>query len=383
MIKCKKVFDFIRRAKPENPVYIYRRDAIAKATIFFLKNFKGSVLFAVKANSSGLVLRDLIKLGINKFDVASLQEVVKVKNIFPEAKLFFMHPVKSREAIRKSYFNYGVRDFVIDSVYELKKITEEIYPENDIRLYVRFSVTNNYSLLKLTDKFGVDEKEAIFLLKKCSEFSKNLGLCCHVGSQCMDPEAYRIAIRTSASIMKQVKKTISVLDIGGGFPSAYPNLTTKYLMNYFDAIHDELSKNNLNCELLCEPGRALVAESGAIVVKVELRKGNSLYINDGRYGNLFDADGQLYMLPVRAFRIDGALSNENDNFSFFGPTCDSYDFMQGPFLLPKDIREEDYIEIGQTGAYGTTLSTKFNGFGSAVPFDVFSTDESPILSMYN
>ena len=105
-------------------------------------------------------------------------------------------------------------------------------------------------------------------------------------------------------------------------------------------------------DLICEPGRAIVAESGSTIVKVVLRKKEKLYINDGTYGTLFDGGVPNFVFPSKMISNGRIQSKKLTAFSFFGPTCDSLDYMKGPFLLPNNIKEGDYIELGQLGAYG-------------------------------
>ena len=132
-------------------------------------------------------------------------------------------------------------------------------------------------------------------------------------------------------------------------------------------------------ELFCEPGRAIVAESGSAIVKVVLRKKQKLYINDGTYGTLFDAGVPNFIFPNKMISNGRVQSKKLTAFSFFGPTCDSLDYMKGPFLLPNNIKEGDYIELGQLGAYGLTFRTKFNGFYSN---QIFELNDKPIMSIY-
>ena len=133
-------------------------------------------------------------------------------------------------------------------------------------------------------------------------------------------------------------------------------------------------------KIICEPGRALVAESGSTVVKVNLRKKNKLYINDGTYGSLFDAGVPNFILPTRMISNGRAQSKKLTTFNFYGPTCDSLDYMKGPFILPNNIKENDYIELGQLGAYGLTFRTKFNGFYSD---EIYEVEDNPIMTMYD
>jgi ornithine decarboxylase len=179
---------------------------------------------------------------------------------------------------------------------------------------------------------------------------------------------------------------LDILDIGGGFPSIYPGLMPPALPSYMKAIKKALKAHPslAGCAVLCEPGRALVAEGGSVVVRVELRKGNMLYINDGTYGTLFDAGHPGFVYPVKAIRPEGQgkekLSQELAEFGFFGPTCDSLDTMKGPFHLPVDIAEGDWIEIGQLGAYGATMQTNFNGFFSDQQVEVA---DKPLMSIFS
>ncbi|MFM9889842.1 MAG: type III PLP-dependent enzyme [Rickettsiales bacterium] len=370
----------VKHLQPEQPVILYRPHALKRSAELFLSRFRGTVMFAVKTNPDEHVLRDLWAAGVRTFDVASLHEIAMVRGLFPEAELFFMHTVKSRHAIREAYFTYGVRHFSLDSEEELAKILVETKYADDLSLHVRLAIPNTYAELALTDKFGCPLDRAPALLQRVRTVAAHAGVCFHVGSQCMHPDAYKLAIKLAKQVVKASGVKIDSFDVGGGFPSIYPGMTPPDLSGYFNAIHDatrDLVKQH-GCQLLCEPGRALVAESGAVVVRVEARKGDYLYINDGTYGSLFDAGTPKFIYPSRLLNRTG--SDEEKGFSFYGPTCDTLDFMKGPFFLPADVQEGDYIEIGQLGAYGRTMATRFNGF-SVANAAVIVRDE-PLLSMY-
>ena len=368
--------------KPHKPTHIFRPKSIEKATKCFLNGFPGAVLYAVKTNPAPHVLQSLYNNGIRKFDVASLGEIELVNGLFPDANLFFMHTVKSRHAISEAYFKYGIRDFALDTEFELNKILEETKNAKDLRLYVRLAISNEFAELSLSGKFGVNLMEARNLLKKTRARAEKLGVCFHVGSQCMHPDAYRLALQVLQETIEEAAVKIDIIDVGGGFPSIYPGMKPLSMQMYFDTIIDEFSNipNNENIELLCEPGRALVAESGSVIVRVELRRGDHLYINDGTYGSLFDAGSPGFVFPVRLFCLDGISDAYTTPFSFFGPTCDAIDYMKGPFYLPDDVEEGNYIEVGQLGAYGYTMSTQFNGFD--VNKDVYFVSDEPLMSMY-
>lgn len=383
MPKFSSVPEMVRRTSPLVPVHCIRHYAIKAAVTWFADNFPGKVIYAVKTNPDARVLKTLYKSGIRDFDVASLAEIALVHKLFPDAKLHFMHSVKSRDSIEKAYRDYGVRHFALDSVYELEKIQEATGKAKDLGLHVRVAIPNTHAEIDLSGKFGILPAEAIGLLKKARKSAKYLGVCFHVGSQCMHPTAYSSALMLVKDIVAKAKVKVDVLDVGGGFPSVYPGMVPPPLSSYMDEIKETISLMNLDskCELWCEPGRALVAEAGSLVVQVDLRKGNSLYINDGTYGSLFDAGQPGFIFPVQAIRPGVNLSKEPMMpFSFYGPTCDSMDYMQGPFYLPASINEGDWIEIGQLGAYGSTLRTRFNGFYSDTIVDV---EDEPMMSMFN
>jgi len=367
--------------RPDMPVYCLRPATIASTAKWFLKQFPGDVLYAVKTNPDPMALSCLARAGVKHFDVASLAEVKLVAEYAPRAEMFFMHPVKSREAIASAYYEYGVRSFSLDTMDELNKILQVTGCAQDLNLYVRLSIPNNHAAMSLCGKFGIAVTEAAELLAATRKVAANLGVCFHVGSQCMNPEAYSIAMDLVAELLAQTGVKLDVLDIGGGFPSVYPGLTPPPLGDYMKAIRKALKDHPSfdGCRIICEPGRALVAEGGSTVVRVELRKGNMLYINDGVYGSLFDAGTPGFVYPVRALRPGGKLEDEMEAFSFYGPTCDSLDAMRGPFHLPRDIKEGDWIEIGQLGAYGATMRTNFNGFSSD---KVVEVGDKPMLSMF-
>ncbi len=371
----------VKHLQPEHPVVLYRPHALKRAVDTFLDGFKGDVMYAVKTNPDEHVLKDLWAQGIRRFDAASLHEVAMVRGLFPDAEIFFMHTVKSRKAIKEAYFTYGVRHFSLDCQDELGKILAETGYATDLGLHVRLAIPNTYAELALTDKFGAGQTEAVALLKDVRVVAASTGVCFHVGSQCMHPDAYRMAIKLAKQVVKAAGVKIDTFDVGGGFPSTYPGMTPPDMGSYFDAIHESTHDlvKQFGCTLLCEPGRALVAESGSVLVRVELRKGDFLYINDGTYGSLFDAGVPKWNYPCRLLGRK-ADTDEQQGFSFYGPTCDTMDFMKGPFMLPADIQEGDYIEIGQLGAYGRTMATRFNGF--ALASQTIMVKDEPLMSLY-
>jgi len=382
--KFKSVEDLINQLKPEKPVYCIRKSSIESAVKFFLKKFPGDVLYAVKTNPHPEVIKSVINSGIEQFDVASIEEIKSIRSFSQNAKCSYMHTVKSRESIKEAYFNYGVKTFSLDTKDELIKIIESTNRAKDLELFVRVAVSNEHAEIDLSKKFGALSSEAIGLTRLAKQHAKKIGLSFHVGSQCMHPISYSKGISEIGNIIKKTKIVPDYLNIGGGFPTIYPDLIPQSLNGYFNEIKKSLE--NLKLEklpkIMCEPGRALVAESGSTIVKVNLRKKQKLYINDGTYGTLFDAGTPNIVFPSKMIKENSnkIISKKLTAFDFFGPTCDSMDYMKGPFLLPNNLKENDYIELGQLGAYGLTFRTKFNGYYSN---EIYEVADKPIMTMYD
>jgi len=382
MQKFKTVDDIVSQLKPERPIYCIRKKSIQIASRTFQNKFPGTILYAVKTNPHPEVLKTIIQSGINNFDVASIKEIEDIRKISPKAKCSFMHTVKSRESIKKAYFKFGVKIFSLDTKDELIKIIESTNQAKDLELFVRVSVSNEHAEIDLSKKFGALTSEAAGLLRLTKQYAKKIGLSFHVGSQCMHPISYAKGITEIGNIIKRTKIIPHYINVGGGFPTIYPDLVPQPLDNYFEEIKKGLKNLKLNRlpKIICEPGRALVAESGSTIVRVNLRKKQKLHINDGTYGTLFDAGVPNIVYPSRLIRNGKIISKKLTSFDFYGPTCDSMDYMKGPFILPNNIKENDYIELGQLGAYGLTFRTKFNGFYSN---EIYEVDDDPIMSMYD
>jgi len=382
MQKFKTVDELVNQLKPERPVYCIRKKSIQVASRTFQNKFSGTILYAVKTNPHPEVLKTIIQSGINNFDVASIKEIEDIRKISPEAKCSFMHTVKSRESIKEAYFKFGVKTFSLDTKDELIKIIESTNQAKDLELFVRVSVSNEHAEIDLSKKFGALTSEAVGLLRLTKQFAKKIGLSFHVGSQCMHPISYAKGITEIGNIIKRTKIIPHYINVGGGFPTIYPDLVPQSLDNYFEEIKKSLKNLKLDRlpEIICEPGRALVAESGSTIVRVNLRKKQKLHINDGTYGTLFDAGVPNIVYPSRLIRNGRIISKKLTSFDFYGPTCDSMDYMKGPFILPNNIKENDYIELGQLGAYGLTFRTQFNGFYSD---EIYEVEDNPIMSMYD
>ena len=382
MKKFKSVYELITELKPSDPVYCIRKKSIKKAAKYFIENFPGKILYAVKTNPNKLVVKTLIESGIKNFDVASIKEIQDIKKIDNSLECSYMHTVKSREDIRDAYFKFGVKAFSLDTKDELIKILETTNHANDLELFVRIAVSNEHAEIDLSKKFGANTNEAPGLIRLTNQYAKKLGLSFHVGSQCMHPISYTKGIAEIGNLIKKTKIIPKVINIGGGFPTIYPDLIPQSLNSYFEEIKKSLNTLKIDKlpEIICEPGRALVAESGSTIVRVNLRKKQKLYINDGTYGTLFDGGVPNIVYPSRLITNGRMISKKMTAFDFYGPTCDSMDYMKGPFILPNNIKENDYIELGQLGAYGLTFRTQFNGFYSD---KIFEVEDEPIMTMYD
>ena len=378
--------DLVRERSPERPVALARPGVVAVAARWFQDNFKGDVFYAVKANPSPWVIEALVENGVTSFDVASMSEVELVARHAPGGRMAFMHPVKSRAAIAQAYFDHGVKTFSLDTHEELAKILEATGGAKDLTLVVRLAVQADGATYSLSGKFGASAHEASSLLLATRRATQGkMGVSFHVGSQCMRPTAFQAAMAQANRAIVRAGVMVDIVDVGGGFPSVYPGMVPPALADYVDSIERGFAEMSVHedTELWCEPGRALVAEASSILAKVELRKGDALYLNDGSYGSLFDAAHTKWPFPVKLYRADEGDAVEVEGalrpFRFYGPTCDSMDHMPGPFWLPDDVREGDYVEIGMLGAYGVAMNTRFNGFGDA---ETVAVEDAPMASMY-
>jgi ornithine decarboxylase len=216
---------------------------------------------------------------------------------------------------------------------------------------------------------------------KARQAARELGITFHVGSQTETPEAFVSALEEVGRLIAKAGVMLDRLDVGGGFPSVYSGAEPAPLAAFIRAVTEGVDRLPIGerCRLMCEPGRALVAEAESLIVRVDARRGNELYINDGGYGTLFDAAHLGFAYPARLVSRPVQAHEPHAEFSFWGPTCDTIDCMKGPFFLPEKVKEGDYIEIGNTGAYGRALAGRFNGYGA---FEEAILLDEPMRSMY-
>ena len=367
---CRPTVDEVVAAdRPEEPLHCMRLNTIAETARDFVQSFPGEVLYAVKCNPDPAVLRALWDGGVTHFDCASMPEIRLISDMLPQASIHFMHPIKARGAIREAWARHQVRNFVLDSADELAKIRTEVAATGipgELGLIVRLALPKGGAMLDLSGKFGAEAVAAADLLRAGRIAATTLGVSFHVGSQCLDPLAWRSALALTGQLIRAAGVRVDVVDVGGGFPVAYPDQEPPPRGACFAEIEAGFEALGLSdARLWAEPGRALVAAGTSVVVQVQARRGAALYINDGVYGSLADAGTLGFRYPVRLIRPAGKTAAATTGFSLFGPTCDSADVMHGPFPLPTDTAEGDWIEIGQLGAYGACLRTAFNGFDRA------------------
>jgi ornithine decarboxylase len=370
------VADLIARERPALPVYAILPAAFDSAAKAFIDGFPGETMYAVKANNALPILDRVYGAGIRHFDVASLPEVKLIRQRYPDAKSSFMAPVRIRGAASEAYRKYGVRDFALDSLDELDTLLRETGAEDDravargLTLYVRISVPADGALIELSSKFGASINDGAYLLQRIVEAGARPALTFHVGSQCLHPRAYQAALKRCGEAIRQAGIELAAIDVGGGFPGYYPNITVPPLEEYFAAVKEGVRALKLpkDCAVYCEPGRALVADGLSVVTQVSLRRDHTLYINDGIYGSLneYALKNWPVRFPMRVYADAGQRIAEKTGrvapFKIFGPTCDTLDVLHYQLDLPETVAAGDWIEFRKLGAYSCSLRTHFNGF---------------------
>ncbi len=362
---------FLEKEKPVLPVYLLYPKRFQVAAKRFLDSFPGTTLYAIKANPAPHVVDLIYQAGIRHFDTASLGEIEFISGRYKDAHCHFMAPVRFPGAARTAAHDHGVRDFVVDCDAELDKLLGETEGVKDLRVFVRIATPLGGAVLELSSKFGATLADGARLLKRVAGAGAIPALTFHVGSQCLSPFSYAQAVEMARRAATMSGVTIAALDVGGGFPNAYPGNDVPPSHWYFDTIRGAVSAFGLGdkAELLCEPGRALCAEGMAMVVRVILRKGDALYLNDGIYGSFDELTlpgwTAEYVRHVLAVSPDGRVrprASGTKAFKCFGPTCDTLDVLPKPLILPETTQEGDYILFDNAGAYSAAVRTRFNGF---------------------
>jgi ornithine decarboxylase len=324
-----------------------------------------------------MVLATLAEAGIDAFDVASPAEFAAVRAVAPAAELLYMHPVKAQSDIRLAFENYGIQSMALDHEDEVSKIVKitrglDLDPE-EITLFVRLAA-RGHAAYELSKKFGAGPAHAVELVTRIARMGFKVGLCFHVGSQVEDTDTYERALASAAWVRGRAAVPIAAIDIGGGFPADYgvdahgrhkPSPDTTSLIE--EVVHEAEEWGFGDVPMVAEPGRVIVARSFSLIVRVLLRKGRRIYINDGIWASLSDSWTGKITLPARLLPDPARRKRNGDRtkvspFRVCGATCDSVDILSRPFYLPETVDTGDWIEIGHIGAYSLSLRTRFNGF---------------------
>jgi ornithine decarboxylase len=364
--------------RPDEPVYGFRPSVLRADAASFMKSFPGKTAYAVKTNGEPMILEVLADAGVRCFDVASPAEFEAVRAVSADAEMLYMHPVKAQSHIRLALETYRIRALALDHEDEVAKILRIVramdIPPDEITLFVRLA-TKGAAAYELSKKFGAAPTHAVELLDRISAIGFRCGLTFHVGSQIEDAETYERALASAAWVRSRTKADLVALDIGGGFPAQYgvdpkksngpPSPSLSALMAQILEDIEEWGLSDL--PLVAEPGRVVVARSLSVLVRVLLKKGQRVYINDGVWASLSDSWTGKLLLPTRLIP-DPARNRRYGSadkivpFRICGATCDSVDILSRPFLLPEMVDTGDWIEIGHIGAYSLGLRTRFNGF---------------------
>ena len=313
----------------------------------------GRVLYAVKANDHPDVVRLLIEGGVRHFDCASLPEIELVHGLSDDSTCYFMTPVRLRGAAALAQERFGVRHFLVDHLSGIDLLTAEIDMKSSV-VFARMAASHDSVMIDLSNRFGAPPDDMPDILCAIAESGAEPAIAFNVGSGVTDPQAYLQSIDSARKVLEGLPFKVRLLDIGGGFPRAYPGFDVPPLDDFFDAIRTAIPDIPLavDGELLAEPGRALAAPGMSAIVEVRLRKERRLFLNDGMYGIFWELRFKGHdRYPVRVYRDGELLLGESAGFRLFGPTCDSFDELPGDVTLPADIQAGDYLEFGGIGAY--------------------------------
>jgi len=369
--------DVAYELRPDRPVYCFRPAVLAADARTFIEAFSGKTAYAVKTNSERMVLETLAEVGIDCFDVASPAEFAAARAVAPKAELLYTHPVKAQSDIRLALEDYRIRALALDHEDEVAKILRivrglDLAPE-DITLFVRLA-SRGHAAYELSKKFGAGPAHAVELVERISNIGFRVALCFHVGSQIEDTDTYERALASAAWVRNRAGVPIVALDIGGGFPAAYGHDPRRREVSVpstpdllAEIVHEAEEWGLGDIPMIAEPGRVIVARCFSLIVRVLLRKGKRIYINDGIWASLSDSWTGKITLPARLLPDPARRKRNGDPekvmpFKVCGATCDSVDILSRPFYLPETVDTGDWIEIGHIGAYSLALRTRFNGF---------------------
>lgn len=344
----------------ETPAFRERPEALDRAAARFLSGFPGTVTYAVKANPAPWILRRLARAGIAAFDVASPAEMALVRDAVPRAGLHYHNPVRSRDEIAQAR-THGIASWSVDRPGELDKLGAISGDE----IAVRFKLPVAGAAYDFGAKFGAEPALAARLLRSVVERGGRPALTFHPGTQCEDTSAWARYVQAAAEIAREAGCDLVRLNVGGGFP-AHRRGEAPPVEAHFDAIRAAADAAfETPPPLVCEPGRALVADVADLVVQVKALDGDTVFLDDGLYGALAEWRDMPALDRIRVLAPDGReRAGAPVPRRVFGPTCDSLDMLPEPLPLPDDLAEGDRLVISGMGAYAATLVTGFNGYGT-------------------
>ena len=354
------------------PLYIYSRATLERHWHAFdsaLGDHPHLICYAVKANSNIGILNVMAKLG-SGFDIVSQGELERVLAAGGEAsKVVFSGVAKSRAEIMRA-LEVGIRCFNVESIAELHHINQiagEMGKVAPISLRVNPDVdahTHPYISTGLKEnKFGVsvDEAREVYKLAATLPNVKITGMDCHIGSQLTELQPFLDATDRLIRLMEQLKEdgiTLKHLDLGGGLGVTYTDETPPHPSDYAAALLNKL-KGYENLEIILEPGRAIAANAGILVAKVQYLKSNesrNFAITDTGMNDMIRP--ALYEAYMNIIEIDRTLEREKAIYDVVGPVCETSDFLGKQRELA--IAEGDYIAQRSAGAYGASMSSNYN-----------------------
>ena len=315
--------------------------------------------YAVKANPDRRVLKMLMREGVG-FEIASTAELDLLLSLgVPAAEVFFSNPVKSRDSIAYAAAR-GVEWFVVDSADELRRIHET---KPDVKIYLRIAAPNIGSDWPLSGKFGAGATDVREIVALAARLGADLaGVTFHVGSQCRNPENWRVALEKARNLFDSMLKVglkPRLINIGGGFPVRHVKPIPS--IEVIGAVVNEaLEAFPEDVRVIAEPGRYLVSDAGYFVCRVlgtATRAGKRwMYWDAGMFGGVIETTEGL------KYRIRTDRSGPDIAWTVGGPTCDSVDIVMRDEPLPSDLQEGDFIYLRNAGAYTTAYASQFNGF---------------------
>jgi ornithine decarboxylase len=358
---------YLRGLRPDQPVLFFCPERLHASAGRFLTGFPGLVTYAVKANPDPVVLDNLTAAGLTAFDVASPAEMTAVRAANPDAVLHYNNPVRSAAEVEAAR-TCGIASASVDDMAGLDRIAPL-----GCEVAVRFKLSVKGAAYDFGSKFGATPEEAEALLRRADALNLPLAMTFHPGTQCTDPEAWVAYIREAAAIATRAGVCLSRLNVGGGFP-AHRSGTAPDLDRIFARIA-EATRAAFGSDapaLVCEPGRAMVADAFCLATRVKaIRDSGAVFLNDGIYGGLSELRDIGPTDRIRVIAPDGTPRTAAPVArTVFGPTCDSLDRLPAPVSLPGDLGEDDYVIFGGMGAYSLSIATRFNGYGLDRPVSV-------------